>query len=67
MSTFPKHLLPELEKHCNKRNRYEPVEIDVKHIEHLIDNFDNAMLDIKPETALSSAVRLVNYLKEVLK
>lgn len=61
------HLLPELEKHRNKRNCYEPVEIDVKHIEHLIDNFDNAMLDMEPKTALSSAVRLVNYLKEVLK
>ena len=67
MSTFPKHLLPELEKHCNKRDRYEPVEIDVKHIEHLINNFDNAMLDMEPKTALSSAVRLVNYLKEILK
>ena len=67
MSTFPKHLLPELEKHCDKRARYEPVEIDVKHIEHLIDNFDNAMLDMEPKTALSSAYRLVNYLKEVLK
>lgn len=67
MSTFPKHLLPELEKHCNKRDRYEPVEIDVKHIERLIDNFDNAMLDMEPKTALSSACRLVNYLKEILK
>jgi len=63
MSTFPKHLLPELAKHCDK----PVVELDVKKLKHLIDNFDNAMLDMEPKTALSSAVRLINYLKEVLK
>jgi hypothetical protein len=57
------HLLPELAKHCDKPS----VELDVKKLKHLICNFDNAMLDMEPETALSSAVRLVNYLKEVLK
>ena len=63
MSTFPKHLLPELAKHCDK----PVVELDVKKLKHLINNFDNAMLDMEPKTALSSAVRLVNYLKEILK
>ena len=63
MSTFPKHLLPELAKHCDK----PVVELDVKKLKHLIDNFDNAMLDMEPKTALSSAVRIINYLKEVLK
>ena len=57
------HLLPELAKHCDK----PVVELDVKKIKHLIDNFDNAMLDMEPKTALSSAVRIINYLKEVLK
>ena len=57
------HLLPELAKHCDK----PVVELDMKKLKHLIDNFDNAMLDMEPKTALSSAVRIINYLKEVLK
>ena len=40
---------------------------DVKHLEHLIDNLENTLLDISNKAGLSSAHRLAKYLKEVLK